>query len=39
MKKKNLDEDERDKGVFKKDDIDLLVNFKIPATLDFRIVS
>ena len=38
MKKKNCDDDES-KTVFKKDDIDLLINFKIPSTLNFRIVS
>jgi len=38
MKKKNGDDDDS-KTVFKKDDIDLLINFKIPSTLNFRIVS
>lgn len=38
MKKKNGDDDDS-KTVFKKDDIDLLINFKIPSTLNYRIVS
>ena len=41
MKKKHLEPGERDsrKSIYKKDDIDLLINFKIPTTLDFRVVS
>ena len=40
MRKKNQEEVGKDeKSVFRKDDIDLLVNFKIPQTLDFRVVS
>ena len=41
MKKKHLEPEERDsrKSIYKKDDIDLLINFKIPTTLDFRVVS
>ncbi|CAD8168586.1 unnamed protein product [Paramecium pentaurelia] len=40
MRKKNQDDMGKDeKSVFRKDDIDLLVNFRIPQTLDFRVVS
>lgn len=39
MKQKGREEDVKERSVFRKDDIDLLSNFQIPSTLDFRILS
>lgn len=40
MKQKNREsESSKERQVFRKDDIDLLSNFQIPATLDYRVLS